>query len=526
MLTALQRGDRASALSENASSMSLRALIEAPLEQSLGRCWARVDRATRYAFLAAVVANVVAFGFEMTNLTLHHDDVSQIFIQDTILGYYLGRFGLGWLHYYTQNHYFMPFLQMAEGITLMSAYGVLVARFWGLRKGADIALVAITLCVFPYMAQIYQFNTAMAPYPAAHLLAASAVVLSVRATLPAIAIASLLYVAAFSIYQSVAANAATIFLFWCLRGLVNPETLSSVKLLRSTLAFGGAAIAGGVIYLAAVSTMHIPFDAYQSAEDAFQVREIAETGSALPELWKGTRSFLFWPEGYFPLYLKTLQLVIIGAAFGFGFALPQRLSAKAAVVALLVLALFAPRVLQLLHPEGHFAVRTLTAYGVLIAGAMMSIFIAPPVFARNLSIAAAAVLIAGYILQCNWMSTVNHLNTTAHFMMLDQVLARLRSVPDANWDGKTVAVAGSYQMANEYPFKQNEAVASRFLDAAHMNMLARLMRDEARFVPVDKTMPRLVEYAATHAPWPAPGSIAILDGKGIVVFSRIAVDSR
>jgi hypothetical protein len=514
-------------MSANPRITALKALSQAPLEQSLGRWWSGVDSATRNALLAAVVANVLAFGFEMTNLTLHHDDVSQIFIQDTILGYYLGRFGLGWLHYYTQNHYFMPFLQMAEGIALMSAYGVLVARFWGLRRGADIALVAITLCVFPYMAQIYQFNTAMAPYPAAHLLAACAVVLSVRATLPAVAIAALLYVAAFSIYQSVAANAATIFLFWWLRQLIDPaETFSSVKLLRSTLAFGAAAIAGGAIYLAAVSTMHIPYDAYQSADDAFHFREIADTGSALRELWKGTRSFLFWPEGYFPHYLKTLQLVIIGVAFGLGFALPKRLAAKAEAVALLVLALFAPRVLQLLHPEGHFATRTLTSYAVLIAGAMMMIFTGARVLVRNLSITAAAVLIAGYILQCNWISTVNYLNTTAHFMMLDQVLARLRAVPDANWDGKTVAVAGSYQMANEYPFKQNEAVASRFLDAEHMNMLARLMRDEARFVAVDRTMPRLVEYAATHAPWPAPGSVAILDGKGIVVFSRISVDSR
>ena len=41
-----------------------------------------------------------------------------------------------------------------------------------------IALVSAIMCVFPYMAHIYQYNTTMAPYPAAHLLAALAIVLA------------------------------------------------------------------------------------------------------------------------------------------------------------------------------------------------------------------------------------------------------------------------------------------------------------------------------------------------------------
>ena len=508
---------------------SIRVLIETPLDHTLDGWWRGVDTASRRALLGAVVANILAFGFEATNLTLHHDDVTQIFIQDTILGHYLGRFGLGWLHYYTQNHYFMPFLQMAEGILMMSAYGVLVARFWGLRRAGDIALVAIIVSVFPYMAQIYQFNTAMASYPAAHLLAASAVVVSSRATLPGIAVGSLLYVAAFSIYQSVAANAATIFLFWLLgRCLAGPDSdsFSSKKTLTATAAVAGSALAGGIIYLAAVATMHVEFDAYQSAEDAFQLRGGLNPGAALLETWKGTRSFLLWPEGYFPNYLKVLQLALLAGAGAVCIAVPKRLSAKAIAIALLMLGIFAPRILQFLHPEGHFTTRTLTAYAVLVAGTMMVICLAARVLVRNLAMMIALLLIGGYIVQCNWISTVSYLNTTAHFMMLNQVLARLRALPNADWNGKTIAVAGSYQMANDYPFKQNEAVASRFLDAQHMNMLGRLMRDEARFVAVDETMPKMIEYVASHSLWPAPGSVGIVDGMGIVVFSKVRPDPR
>src|SRR2546427_5709582 len=172
---------------------SMTSLANTPLEHIASSWWGRIDDGCRKAFFATLIVNVLAFGFEMTNLTLHHDDVIHIFIQDTILGHYLGRPGFGWLHYYTQNHYIMPFLQMTEGIVMMSVYGVLVAYFWGARKPMDIALIAAIVCVFPYMAQVYQYNTSMAPFALAHLLAALAVVLSTRATFRHAAIAAVLY---------------------------------------------------------------------------------------------------------------------------------------------------------------------------------------------------------------------------------------------------------------------------------------------------------------------------------------------
>jgi hypothetical protein len=58
------------------------------------------------------------------------------------------------------------------------------------------------------------------------------------------------------------------------------------------------------------------------------------------------------------------------------------------------------------------------------------------------------------------------------------------------------------------------------MDALHMDRLARLLRDEATFVKADDTTPRALEYAATHAPWPAPGSVGVVDGMGVIVFSN------
>jgi hypothetical protein len=75
-------------------------------------------------------------------------------------------------------------------------------------------------------------------------------------------------------------------------------------------------------------------------------------------------------------------------------------------------------------------------------------------------------------------------------------------------------------MPSTFPFKSATGVATEFLDAKHMDQLARLMRDEATFVAADRTMPKVLDYAATHAAWPAPGSVNVVDGVGVVVLSR------
>ena len=503
-------------------------MLNTPLERTLAGWWGRVDDASKKGFLAAICVSVLAFGWEMTNLTLHHDDVIQIFIQDTILGHYLGRFGLGWLHYYTQNGYFMPFLQMTEGILLMSAYGVVVARFWGAHKATDIALIAAILCVFPYMAHLYQYNTAMSTYPLAHLLVALALVFSTRATFVGVAIAATLYVAAFSIYQAVAANAATIFVIWLLSRFLFGGTdarMASRATVRATVAVLVAAVAGGIIYLAAVSTMHLEPDTIHASDDAFHLRDAMDLRLALPIIFNGTRSFFVWPEHYYPQYLKGLQLAFIAAAGLFCLVVPAKLWAKIAAPTLLVVAAFAPRLLQFLHPEGHFHSVALTAYAVFVAGAVMIVVRAGGILTRNVSLIIAGLLIGGYVLQCNWISTVSYLNTLAHFETLTQVLARLRAVPDGNWDGKKIAVVGRYEMPTEYPFMASDGVATKFMDAKHMGYMAQLIRDEANFVAADQTMPKVLEYARTHTPWPDPRSVAVIDGVGVVVFANKPADA-
>jgi hypothetical protein len=99
---------------------------------------------------------------------------------------------------------------------------------------------------------------------------------------------------------------------------------------------------------------------------------------------------------------------------------------------------------------------------------------------------------------------------------LAQVVVRASSLPDK----KKIVVVGKYKMSSDYPFECANGVAVSYMDAFHMRHLANLMRDDVSFVDIDNTMPEVLEYAATHAPWPSSASVGTVNGMGVIVFSK------
>lgn len=485
--------------------------------------WLGIDAAYRRAFFIIVGINFLAFGFEMTNLTIHHDDLMHMFAPPELLGYYLGRFSVGRIHQYTQNAYIMPFLQLFEGICVMTVYGLLISSYWGLRRTMEIVLVSAVLSVFPFFGQLFQYNTNMAIYPIAHLLAALAVILATRATIKHVILSALLFMLSFSIYQSVLANAAVIFGFWALTGLLfrqEGQTFFSVRMAKSAVSALVAVTAGGLIYIAIISFMDIPFDSVHGADRAFTFSDGIDFQSAVFPIIQGTRSFFLWPENYFPGYLKKIQLIFALATAIACLWLPQNRREKFSAVIIFGMCLLFPRILQLLHPEGNYHNLSLTAYAVVIAGFVMIIQRTKQVFLKNVSTLLAMVLVAGYAMQCNWISTVNYLNTQAHYSTMTQILTRVKSLDVDNWRETKVAVVGSYKMPSDYPFKIATGVSSMFIDAKHMQQLARLLRENIEFVPVAENHHKALEYAARHVPWPGPSSVGLVDSMVVLVLSH------
>lgn len=377
------------------------------------------------------------------------------------------------------------------------------------------------MVAFPYMAHVYQYNTTMATYTVAHLLAALSILLAVQARVLPVLLAALCLFFAFSIYQSVANNAAAIFLVWLLLRWLDPNlaVADKLRLWRPGAATLVAALASGLSYVAVVKALDIPFDAYQGAGEAFELGKGIDPVASVRALFDGSRSFYLWPEAYFPMPLKLFQLALLAGALGVCLMLPRRPIDKAVAVALLFLVGISPRLLQMLHPHGHFHQLTLTAYAVVVAGALALVLRHVRPWAGNGARILGVFLILGYLIQCNWISTVNLLNTQAHFHTLGQILARVRTLPAERWDGRTIVVAGELDMARTHPYRPATGVASRFMDAGHMDLMARLMREPVRFVPADATTPRALEYARTHRGWPAAESVTAIDGQAVVVLS-------
>jgi len=496
-------------------------VLTTPLDDTFGRLWSAIPPVYKKAWVALTLLHLMAFGFEMTNLTLHHDDLAQIFIQDTILGHYLGRFGTGWLHYYTQGAYFMPFWQMAQAIVMMSLYALIVGHLWGLRRAFDLIMVGGLMVVFPYMAHVYQYNTTMATYTVAHVLAALSIYLSVKARVLSVVLAAVCLFFAFSIYQSVANNAAAIFLVWLLLRWIDPssEAREENRLWRPTLATALAGLTGGLAYVGVVKTMDIPFDAYQGAGEAFDLGRGLDIHAAVSALVHGSRAFYLWPEHYLPMSMKGLQLILLLGGLLACLWIPRKATDKSVAAALYLLILFSPRLLQALHPHGHYHQLTLTAYAVVIAGAATLLLRIPLVWIGNGTRLVTTFLIIGYLIQCNWISTVNFLNTQAHFYNFGQIMARVRSLPPESWDGQTIVVVGRYEMSGEHPYRPATGVASRFLDAEHMDYMARLLRDPIRVVAAAGRYAWAREYAEHRPVWPAGGSIFPMNHVAVVILS-------
>ncbi len=511
--------------------MKMRILIFKPIEEPIVDLWNSVGRNYKFAFVWVAFINLLAFGFEMSNLTLHHDDICQILNHGKQLGRHVGRFGLGWFHYYTQNAYSMPFLQMVEGVIFMSLYGLLVAYTWGVKKTLDMVLIASIMCVFPYMAQIYQYNTAVATYSLAHLLVAIAVILSIRATLVNVAAAAALFVVTFSIYQSVISCAAVIFSIWLLGKILflGKEKLLNYKLLvRSSAGVLLSVIVGGIVYVSIVSVIGFGGSSYQSVDKAFDLKDGLNLSYAASEIIHGTRSFFFWPQHYFPYHLKLIQLLFLAAAGILCLYFARGNLRKGLVVFILSLTILLPRFLQLLHPTGDYHDLTLTGYAVLVAGMVMLVIRTGGVMIRNFSCIIAIILIFGYVVQCNGISTVNNVNMFAHYSTMTQILTRIKSLPSDQWIGRPVYVVGDYyHMSSPYPFKKAVGVSPGFIDAEHMQCLAQLLREDTTFVAATSDDTSIMNYAKQNLPWPHSSSVGVVKGVGaVVVLSMIGDDAQ
>ena len=328
-----------------------------------------------------------------------------------------------------------------------------------------------------------------------------------------------------SIYQSVIANAAVILVIWLLAQIVqaNREDASSrVTLLRASGWALAAPLAGGLLYVLAVSQIGYEARTYQHVDEAFSFEHALQPQLVVPAIIAGSKAFFLYPENYFPEFLKKLQLLLIAGGALAATLLSSGAKNKTLACLLIAAAAVSPRLLQFIHPTGQFHNLTLTAYAVLVAGLISILLKSRSNPVRSISILLCGALIWGFTVQCNWISTVGYLNHQAHFSLTNRILARLDALPADAWDGRSVAVFGRYAMPAEYPFLKATGIAPDFVDSDHMYFLARILRDKTSFIETDSAPAAAKEYALSHKPWPHQDSVGIAGGVAVVILSSPA----
>lgn len=492
------------------------------IEQFMVSLWMRTPQEYRRATPWIILIGILGFGFEMTNLSLHHDDVAQFFHTGQT-GHALGRYGYSWIHYYFQQNYYAPFFQVILGVLALTIYGLCVAATWQTTRTLDVVLVGSTLAVFPYMAQHYSYNTSLLPFSIAHAMSAAAILLCMRFNALRFISAIVLMGFAFSIYQSVIGNAIALACFATVASLINTnnQTSSIKESIGRALAIPlVAVIFGGILYLGMVAIIGIPTSTYQNADKAFTVPDTINIGMTLRLVIEGTRSFLFWPENYFPAGLKAIQLGLIAAAALACLFQPVSIAKKVVLAICAVGGLLAPRALQILHPLGTYHNLTLTAYGMVVAGAVMLALRARSNFWRNLICVATIALIFKYVMLSNWISTVNYLNYSAHQSVLTQILTRIRDFPPATITQPEVAVIGTLKMPDAYPFLSQTGIATDYISLNHLGKFSALMGQPVKFVGADHLPQPVLEVIKSVPVWPAPGSVFNAGGTVVVVLSH------
>lgn len=176
--------------------------------------------------------------------------------------------------------------------------------------------------------------------------------------------------------------------------------------------------------------------------------------------------------------------------------------------------------MQLIHPHYDYHDMTLTAYAISIAGSLTIINKAGNIIYRNIGNLIAIIMIWSYIIQCNWVSTVNHFNNIAHFSIMTEVFSRAGTAKPESWDGKTIIVDGKYKMLSSYPYRKAGGVSPEYIDEEHMQSLTTLLRRDISIISIGNSDLSFQKLAKSLPVWPASGSLVIKDGIAIVKMSN------
>ena len=427
----------------------------------------------RVPLLWTGILNLLGFAFLALNFSLTGDDWWALWPGpgDTRLALGSGRWMTPIIWSLFQQNTFMPVLTLATGIVLNLLTGLLLCGLLGIKEKPIATLVLCLVSLSPFLAEIFAFKIAQVPLPLSNFLAvAAASVLLSWNTRPVlrVGVGAVLLCLALACYQGAAPTFAVTLAAYCLFQLRSPD--SSLRPLLTRFWLTGLGILVGLslyalsVYLTFALTgqkPHVELNGLYNITTNYRT-SLTSILDGLALIGALVTQFLFLSQHLIPLYIKaafwvSLLLVLVGVAPH----QPGRLAKRAPRAILLGLSLVTvllfPWLLVLVR-EGENAYRYNTLFSL---GLVYATVVAASVSWTSLSILRKVALAAGWIVVIGFVYQHN------------------------------IAAVGLHIM-NE----RDKLIANRIID--------RIER----------------EYARTHAAWPSPQAVAIIDDFVVIILSH------
>ena len=173
--------------------------------------WNSIDATYKNAFWLVMVFSLLAWGAELVNHTDNVDDYIQSMIHSPMVWTQLGRWGADILYFYGLGGWYMPTLHLLIGL-IVNTSTILIAIYYfshGRKTSlSNIVLPAGLYVTFPYLTDVFGFNTAQVLIPLSNLLVICGYILARKELFPFL-ISALSMTLAASLYQ-ISLNTLTI----------------------------------------------------------------------------------------------------------------------------------------------------------------------------------------------------------------------------------------------------------------------------------------------------------------------------
>ena len=450
-----------------------------------------------------------------------------------------------------QQNTFMPVLTLATGIVLNLLTGLLLCVLLVIKEKTVVTLVLCLVSLSPFLAEVFAFKIAQVPLPLSNFLAvaAASVLLSWNTRLVLrVGVGAVLLCLALACYQGAAPTFAVTLAAYCLFQLRSPDS-SLPPLLTSFWLSGLGTLVGLSLYALSVyltftltgQKPHVELNGIYNITTNYRT-SLTSMLDGLALIGALLTQFLFLSQHLIPLYIKaafwvSLLLVLVGVARRQpGLVVKRAPRAILLGLSLVTLLLFPWLLVLVREGENAYRYNTLFSLGMVYATVVAaSVSWTSVSILRKTALAAGWIVVIGFVYQHNIAAVGLHIMNERDKLIANRIIDRIERDPlyDNLGHVRPVALIGRLDYQQRWPFGANPSTGPIRTSLVRCSVLAcqpgrlhHLLRwvqaDRARYVHMrdGDALERALEYARTHAAWPSPQAVAVIDDFVVIILSH------